>query len=119
MDWRIIGELIKLRYKLLWAKTRSRNGRIALFVVGYLLLVLLISLMAGGGFGGALLAVRSGKAESIARAALSGLFLQALISATVLGFGMNKVYSDTELRRYPIRERERRLAQHLIGITDP
>ena len=28
----LILELIKLRYKLLWAKTRSRNGRIALSV---------------------------------------------------------------------------------------
>ena len=34
MNTALIGELVRLRYKLLWAKTRSRNGRIALFLVG-------------------------------------------------------------------------------------
>ncbi len=27
--------LVGLRYKLLWAQTRTRNGRIALFLTGY------------------------------------------------------------------------------------
>ncbi|MBZ5586448.1 MAG: hypothetical protein LAQ30_30530, partial [Acidobacteriia bacterium] len=39
MNFELIGHLIGLRYKLLWAKTRSRNGKIALFMTGYLLLV--------------------------------------------------------------------------------
>src|ERR1039458_9378002 len=47
MNTALIGELVKLRYQLLWAKTRSRNGRIALFLAGYLLLVLVIALLAG------------------------------------------------------------------------
>ena len=34
MNTALIGELVRLRYKLLWAKTRSRNGRIALFLAG-------------------------------------------------------------------------------------
>ncbi len=59
MNVALIGELVRLRYKLLWAKTRSRNGRIALFLAGYLLLVLLIALLASGGFGAAMVAVRS------------------------------------------------------------
>ena len=46
MNTALIGELVRLRYKLLWAKTRSRNGRIALFLAGYLLLVMLIALLA-------------------------------------------------------------------------
>ena len=50
-----------LRYKLLWAKTRSRNGRIALFLAGYLLLVALIALLTSGGVGAAIFAIRSGK----------------------------------------------------------
>src|SRR5207248_5939665 len=40
MNVPLILELVQLRYKLLWAKTRSRNGRIALFLAGYLLLAL-------------------------------------------------------------------------------
>ncbi len=45
MNTSLIGELVWLRYTLLWAKTRSRNGRIALFLAGYLLLVALIALL--------------------------------------------------------------------------
>lgn len=45
MNAPLILGLISLRYKLLWAKTRSRNGRIALFLTGYLLLLLLLVLL--------------------------------------------------------------------------
>ena len=51
MDFELIGNLIRLRYKLLWANTRTRNGKIALFFAGYLLLVMVISLLAAGGVG--------------------------------------------------------------------
>jgi hypothetical protein len=37
VNWKEIGDLVPLRYKLMWAKTRSRNGEIALCVIGYLL----------------------------------------------------------------------------------
>jgi len=114
-----IGHLVRLRYQLLWAKTRSRNGRIALFLAGYLLLVLLISLLASGGFGAALLAVRSGRAEKVAQAVLAGLFVEGVLAANILGFGMNAVFADTELRRYPLNAREREMARHLTGILDP
>jgi hypothetical protein len=119
MNTVLISELVKLRYQLLWAKTRSRNGRIAIFLAGYILLVMLISLLASGGFGAAMIAVRSGKAEIVARVALFALFVQALIATTILGFGMNAIFSETELRRYPLKSPERRIARHLIGIADP
>ena len=119
MNFELIGILVRLRYKLLWAKTRSRNGRIALFMAGYLLLVLLIALLASGGFGAALLAVRSGKAEQVAQAVLSGLYVQAVVAAVILGFGVNAIFSEAQLRRYPLKARERRLARHFIGILDP
>ncbi len=119
MNTSLIGELVKLRYKLLWAKTRSRNGRIALFLAGYLLLVLLIALLSTGGFGAAMLAVRSGKAEKIAQGALTALFLEAVLAANILGFGMSAVFADTELRRYPLSAADRRMARHLTGILDP
>ena len=119
MDTALIGELIKLRYKLVWAKTRSRNGRIALFLAGYLLLIAALILLTTGGFGAALVAVRSGKAELVARGVLSGVFFEGLLASNILGFGLNAIFSDTELRRYPLRETDRRVARHLIGIADP
>src|ERR1035437_6959839 len=119
MNTSLIGELVQLRYKLLWAKTRSRNGRIALFLAGYLLLVMLIALLTTGGIGAAMLAVRSGKAEKVAQGVLTALFLEAVLAANILGFGMSAVFAETELRRYPLTAPDRRIARHLTGILDP
>jgi hypothetical protein len=119
MNTALIGQLVRLRYQLLWAKTRSRNGRIALFLAGYLLLVLLIALLSTGGFGAGLLAVRSGKAEPIAQGVLSVLFLETVLAANILGFGMSAIFAETELRRYPLTAADRRIARHLTGILDP
>jgi len=115
----LIGHLIGLRYKLLWAKTRSRNGRIALFVIGYLLFALLAALLAAGGFSAGVAAIKSGKAGMVARVALSGIYMSALMWTLLLGFGMNAVFSETELRRYPLTSVDRRLVKFLIGIVDP
>ena len=115
----LILQLVRLRYKLLWANTRSRNGRIALFLVGYFLLALFIALLATGGFAAGFIAVRAGRAEQIAQAVLSALFLQAVLAANMLGFGMQSMFSDTELRRYPLVALDRRVARYLIGILDP
>jgi hypothetical protein len=119
MNTALIGELVTLRYKLLWAKTRSRNGRIALFLAGYLLLIALIALLTSGGVGAAIFAVRSGHGEKIAQAVLTAIFFEAVLASNILGFGMNAIFSDLELRRYPLSASERRLTRHLIGIVDP
>ncbi|HLH18156.1 MAG TPA: hypothetical protein VKX45_13110 [Bryobacteraceae bacterium] len=119
MNFQLIGALIGLRYKLLWARVRTRNGRIALFMAGYLLFILVAVLMALGGLGAGITAVRSGKAQLIAQIVLGSLFLQALLGTVIMGFGMNAAFSDFELRRYPIGAMERRLTRHLIGIVDP
>jgi hypothetical protein len=119
MNAPLIGELVRLRYKLLWAKTRSRNGRIALFLAGYLILVALVALLATGGAGAAIFAIRSGKGEKIAQAVLTAIFLEAVLASNILGFGMNAIFSDLELRRYPLDAADRRLTRHLIGIVDP
>ena len=119
MNTPLIGQLVRLRYQLIWAKTRSRNGRIALFLAGYLLLVLLIALLSTGGFSAGLLAVRSGKAEPIAQGVLSVLFLETVLAANILGFGMSAIFAETELRRYPLTAADRRIARHLTGILDP
>jgi hypothetical protein len=119
VNWKLIGELIQLRYKLMWAKTRSRNGKIALFAIGYLLFLLIFALLAAGGFGAGIVAIRTGKAEQVAEIVLSGLFLNAVFTTILLGFGMSAVFSDVELRRYPIGARERFVARHFLGIVDP
>lgn len=119
MNTALVGRLIQLRYRLLWAKTRSRNGRIALFLTGYLLLILLIVLLGTGGIGAAIVAVRAGKAELVAQALLGGLFVQAIIATNIMGFGMSAVFSDTELRRYPLSALDRRVTRHLSSLLDP
>ncbi len=119
MNAPLILELLGLRYKLLWAKTRSRNGRIALFVTGYLLLVMLLAILGFGGFGAAVAAVRAGKALVIAQGVLTGLFFQAVLSTNILGFGMNNLFTESELRRYPLSAADRRLARHITALLDP
>lgn len=119
MNTELIGELIKLRYKLLWARVRTRNGKIALFLAGYLLLVFFLMLFSLGGIGAGVAAVRAGKAHALAAGLLGGLYLQALFGTVLMGFGINAVFSDIELRRYPLLALERRFARHFLGILDP
>jgi hypothetical protein len=119
MNFELIGHLVRLRYKLLWARTRTRNGKIAVFFAGYLLLVMAIALLASGGAGTGMAAVRSGKGFLVASLVLGVIYLQALIACVLLGFGMNAIFSEFELRRYPIKSPERRIARHAIGILDP
>jgi len=119
MDFHLIGQLIRLRYKLLWAKTRTRNGKIALFMSGYLLFLLATGFFLLVGAGGGMAAVRSGKAELVAQGALTALFACATITSVVLGFGLNEVFSDSELRRYPLNARDRLFARHFTGVVDP
>ena len=119
MNWKRIGGLIRLRYKLMWARTRSRNGKIALFAIGFVLAVLVTAVMAAGGIAAGILAVRSGQAERLAQAVLSALFVNAVFGSVLMGFGLNAVFSDTELRRFPLRARERFVARHVLGMADP
>jgi hypothetical protein len=119
MNTTLIGHLIGLRYKLMWAKTRNRNGRIALFFTGYLLLILVGALLGAGGVGAGLAAVKSGKSDMVARAVLTSVYGGAVMWTLLLGFGMNAVFSETELLRYPMAARERRLVRFFIGIADP
>ena len=105
MNTKLIGELIKLRYKLMWARTRTRNGKIALFFAGYLLLVFFMVIFSLGGIGAGIAAVRMGKAHTVAAGVLGGLYFQALMATVLMGFGISAVFADVELRRYPLRAR--------------
>src|SRR5215472_10374985 len=115
MNWKRIGDLVRLRYKLMWAKTRSRNGKIALFVIGYLLFAMVAALVGLGGVGAGIVAIQTSKAESMAQVVLSGLLINALMAAILLGFGVSAVFSEAELLRYPLRQRERFVARHFLG----
>jgi hypothetical protein len=119
MNFELIGELIRLRYKLLWARTRSRNGRIALFVVGYLIFVLVLLLLGAGGLGAGMVAVESGKGRIVAQIVLGSLFRELIFATVVMGFGLNSMFSDLELRRYPVGATERRVTRHLVALIDP
>jgi hypothetical protein len=113
-----LAELASLRYRLLWAKMRTRHGRI-LFLLGGLLFGLVAALALLRGFSGGLVAIRSGHAERTAQDALSILFVQAILVANLLGAGMNEIFSETELRRYPLTSLERLAARHAIAMLDP
>jgi hypothetical protein len=119
MNFESIGHLLGLRYKLLWARTRSRNGRIAIFIVGYLIFVLVMLLLGTGGFGAAIIAVRSGRALTVARIVLSSLYVEMILLTVILGFGLNAMFADRELRRYPVGAIERRVSRHLVAVIDP
>src|SRR5580698_7439167 len=119
MNTTLIGHLIGLRYRLMWAKTRSRNGRIALFFTGYLVLILVGALLSAGGIGAGIAAVKLGKTGPVAKAVLTSVYGGAVMWTLLLGFGMNAVFSETELRRYPMVARERRVVKFFIGIVDP
>ncbi len=119
MNATLILRLVGLRYKLLWAQTRTRNGRIALFFTGYAFAVLILILMTAGGVGAAIVAVRQGQAELVAQAVLGGLFVNAFIGSVVTGFGINTAFADQALRRYAIGAGERLAARHLTGILEP
>ena len=119
MNLELLGHLIRLRYLLIWAKTRSRSGKIALFVSGYLLLIVGVMLAGVGGLGVGALAVRGGHATGSAAAALSSLYVCATIGTVILGFGLNAIFAKSEMRRYPLRARERELARHIVAMLDP
>jgi hypothetical protein len=119
MNLALLGHLIRLRYLLIWAKTRSRSGRIALFMSGYLLLIVGLALAGAGGLGVGALAVRGGNAAGAAAALLSGLYVCATLGTVILGFGLNSIFAESEMRRYPLRARERELARHIVAMLDP
>ena len=119
MDFALIGILIRLRYKLLWAGTRTRNGKIAWFFAGYLLLVMVLALLGAGGTGAGMVAIHSGRATMLAGMLFTGIFVQGILASVLLGFGMAVIFTETELRRYPLPALERRVIRHVIGVADP
>jgi hypothetical protein len=119
MNVHVLADLLRLRYRLLWAQVRTRNGKIAVFLAGYLLVIVVGLLLALGGLGAGIAAVQAGKSELIARIVLGSFFLNATLIAVILGFGMNAAFSDAALRRYPLTSWDRLLARQLTALLEP
>lgn len=119
MNLDLLRHLLRLRYRLLWAQVRTRNGKIAMIAAGYLLAVAVGILLAIGGLGAGIAGVQTGKAELIARIVLGALFVNALMIAVLLGFGMNAAFSDAALRRFPLTAWERLAARQLTAFLEP
>ena len=111
--------LLRMRYKLMWAQVRLRNGKIILFIAGYLLAVLIFLLLGLGGLGAGFAAIRTGRAEIVARIVLGGFFGYAMLMSVLLGFGMNKIFAADALRRLPLTSVERLTARQFIGVLEP
>jgi hypothetical protein len=71
------------------------------------------------GFGALVVAVQMGRAEPMVRAILGVVFLNALVSSLVLGYGLNQAFSDKSLRRYPFSYSERFVIRHVLGLFEP
>lgn len=119
MRARVLAVLLGLRYRLLWAQVRTRNGRILLAAAAYLMLSVVAAILLLGGIGGAIASVRLGKAETVARVALTAPFLCVTLTAALFGVGMRQVFSDSFLRRYALHPIERLAARHLIAVLEP
>ena len=104
---------------MLWAQVRLRRGKIALFVVGYLLACFIAATLVLGGFGAATASIRHGKAELVARIVLAGFSGIALVAALVLGIGVNPAFHETVLRRYPLSAGDRFLTRRLTPFLEP
>ncbi|MBX9660668.1 MAG: hypothetical protein K2X00_19100 [Nitrospiraceae bacterium] len=111
-------ELVLLRYQLLWATARTSRGRIVLFGTGILLISSFAALILYTGFATGR-SVFLGQAQRAVPGALSVLFLQSILVTNLLGVGMNVIFSEAELRRYPLTVFDRLLARHVIAILDP
>ena len=112
-------DILRLRYLLQWAQIRRSSGRLIWFVVVQVVLICVGVLAAILGFGALVVAVQLGRAESIVQTILSVIFLNALMTSLVLGYGLNQAFSDKSLRRYPFSYTERFVIRHLLGLFEP
>ena len=55
----------------------------------------------------------------MAQIVLAIVYVNALVSSVVFGFGLNQAFSDRSLRRYPFSFRERFIIRHLLGLFEP
>ena len=110
---------MRLRYSLQWAQIRRSTGRILWFAFVQGLMALAAVLFAIFGLGSLIVAVRLGRGESMAQIVLAVVYVNALLSSVVFGYGLNQAFSDRSLRRYPFSFRQRFIIRHLLGLFEP
>jgi hypothetical protein len=84
-----------------------------------MLVSLVAAMLALGGLGAAMEAVRLGRGELAATVVLTMFFVLALFGALILSAGINMVFCDAALRRYPLSYFQRFAARHLVGLLEP
>jgi hypothetical protein len=112
-------DILRLRYLLQWAQIRRSSGRLIWFIVVQVALGVIGVMAAIFGFGALVVAVQLGRAESIVQTILSVIFLNALVTSLVLGYGLNQALSDKSLRHYPLSYTERFVIRHMLGLFEP
>jgi hypothetical protein len=111
--------LTRLRYRLIWARMRTSNGRIILFFALYLLGASVTLLMSFGGLGAAIMASKFDESGGLARWALTMLFINGISLSLMFGWGTQDAFSEDSLRRYPLKVKERFIIRQIIGLLDP
>lgn len=117
--FRSLTHLLGLRYRLLRAQARLSNGKFILYLTGCLLFGLAAVFLQFGGIGAVTAAIYSGKAELTTGILLSVIYANAILFALLLGIGLDPVFSDEVLRRYPLRRVERFAARQVLSILEP
>ena len=116
---RLFRTLLAVRYRLLWARVRSRRGAIALVVLGYFVAAIVAAAAALGGMGLAAAAAPTGRSRLIAEIAFTALWLNVSIAGVLLGAGTQRLFSEASLRRYPLSGASRRAVRHLTALFEP
>ena len=111
--------LTRLRYRLIWARMRTSNGRLILFFALYLLGASVALLMAFGGMGAAIMESRFYGAGSLAQWTLTMFFINGVGLSLMFGLGTQEAFSEEWLRRYPLKAKERFIIRQIIGLLDP
>ena len=112
-------DILRLRYLLQWAQIRRSPARMAWFIFVQVVLAGVAVVSAVVGFGALVVAVQMGRAESMVQGILAAVFLNALVTSLVLGYGLNQALSDKSLRRYPFSYSDRFVIRHVLGLFEP
>lgn len=116
---RILQLLVRMRYKLLWAQARTGAGKAAMFFAVYLIGLIVFALVTLGFFGTGVATAQSGRIAILTQGMLGSFFVSGLTVSLLMGVGPGAAFGDNVLRRYPLSNRWRFAAQHLIGVLDP
>jgi hypothetical protein len=90
-----------------------------LFLAACALAGLVFFFLSLGGVSAAILSVRLGRGEGIARSMLGGVFGASIFISVLVGTGPRAAFSDLALRPFPLSTVFRFIARHQIGLLDP